>query len=63
MKVKDFNCYQECENTYWGYTEHYDTLTTIILKNQAKPLENMTINIPNLRPRDLDFEEKKILVT
>lgn len=45
MKLKDFNCYQECENTYWGYTEHYDTLTTIILKNQAKPLENMTINI------------------
>ncbi|MGE8018508.1 helix-turn-helix domain-containing protein [Peribacillus frigoritolerans] len=45
MNVKDFNCYQECENTYWGYTEHYDTLTTIILKNQATPLENMTINI------------------
>jgi transcriptional regulator with XRE-family HTH domain len=45
MNVKDFNIYQECENTYWGYTEHYDTLTTIILKNQATPLENITINI------------------
>lgn len=45
MNVKDFKNYQECENTYWGYTEHYDTLTTIILKNQATPLENITINI------------------
>lgn len=45
MNVRDFKDYQECENTYWGYTEHYDTLTTIILKNQATPLENITINI------------------
>ncbi|MGM0890574.1 MAG: helix-turn-helix domain-containing protein [Bacillota bacterium] len=45
MNVKDFNNYQECENTYWGHTEHYDTLTTIILKNQVTPLENITINI------------------
>ncbi|WP_322552628.1 helix-turn-helix transcriptional regulator (plasmid) [Priestia megaterium] len=45
MNVRDFKNYQECENTYWGYTEHYDTLTTIILKNQATPLENITINI------------------
>lgn len=45
MNVKDFKNYQECENTYWGYTEHYDTLTTIVLKNQATPLENITINI------------------
>lgn len=45
MNVKDFKNYYECENTYWGYTEHYDTLTTILLKNQATPLENITINI------------------
>lgn len=45
MNVKDFENYQKCENTYWGYTEHYDTLTTIMLKNQATPLENITINI------------------
>lgn len=30
---------------YWGHTEHYDTLTTLILKNQATPLENLYINI------------------
>lgn len=45
MNVKNFENYQECENTYWGYTEHYDALTTIILKNQATPLENIMINI------------------
>ncbi|WP_346353045.1 helix-turn-helix transcriptional regulator [Azotosporobacter soli] len=45
MNIKDWKHYQECENTYWGYTEHYDTLTTILLKNQATPLENITINI------------------
>lgn len=45
MNVRDFKNYQECENTYWGYTEHYDTLTAIVLKNQATPLENITINI------------------
>ncbi|MBA9084333.1 transcriptional regulator with XRE-family HTH domain [Fontibacillus solani] len=45
MNVNDYINYQICENTYWGYTEHYDTLTTIMLKNQATPLENITINI------------------
>lgn len=45
MNVRSFESYQECENTYWGYTEHYDSITTIILKNQATPIENMTINI------------------
>ncbi|PYE45690.1 helix-turn-helix transcriptional regulator [Paenibacillus barcinonensis] len=45
MNVKDFENYQECENMYWGHTEHYDTLTTLILKNQATPLENLYINI------------------
>ncbi len=45
MNIKDYKHYQECENTYWGYTEHYDTLTAILLKNQATPLENITINI------------------
>lgn len=45
MNVKSFESYQECENTYWGYTEHYDSITTIILKNQATPIENATINI------------------
>lgn len=45
MNVKDFDHYLQCENSYAGYTEHYDTLTTLILTNQATPLEKLTINI------------------
>lgn len=45
MNVRDMNRYQECENTYWGYTEHFDALTSMVLKNQATPIENITINI------------------
>lgn len=45
MNVKDYEEYQNCENTYYGYIEHYDVLTSIILKNQATPVEQITINI------------------
>lgn len=45
MNVRDFDQYWQCENSYSGYTEHYDTLTTLILTNQATPLEKLTINI------------------
>lgn len=45
MNVKDYDNYQDCENTYMGYIEHYDVLTSIILKNQATPVEQITINI------------------
>lgn len=45
MNVKNFENYQDCENTYIGYTEHYDALTTMILKNQSTPIENITLNI------------------
>lgn len=45
MNVKNDNYYQDCENTYCGYIEHHDVLTSIILKNQATPLEQITINI------------------
>jgi transcriptional regulator with XRE-family HTH domain len=45
MNVKDYDHYQDCENTYIGYTSHYDTLTSMILKNQSTPIENITINI------------------
>lgn len=45
MNVKDYDNYQDCENTYWGYIEHHDVLTSIILKNQATSLEQITINI------------------
>lgn len=45
MNVKDFEHYLQCENSYSGYTVHYDTLTTLILTNQATPLEKLTIHI------------------
>ncbi|MDY4575941.1 MAG: helix-turn-helix transcriptional regulator [Intestinibacter sp.] len=45
MNVKDFDNYQNCENTYYGFTKHYDTLTSMILQNQATPLEQISINI------------------
>jgi len=45
MNIKNYDHYQECENTYIGYTSHYDTLTSMSLKNQSTPIENITINI------------------
>lgn len=26
MNFKDYDNYHTCENTYWGYMEHYDAL-------------------------------------
>ncbi|MBP1744540.1 MAG: helix-turn-helix protein [Firmicutes bacterium] len=45
MNVKNYKNYEDCENTYWGYTEHYDVLTTMTLINQATPVEKIMINI------------------
>ena len=45
MNIKDFNNYQNCENTYWGYIEHFDALTNIIMRNNDTPMEQITINI------------------
>jgi transcriptional regulator with XRE-family HTH domain len=45
MNIQDFEHYQSCENTYIGYTEHYDTITRMSLRNQATPIEVFTINI------------------
>jgi len=45
MNVKSYDNYIECENTYWGYIEHYDVLTTFVLRNQATPVERIIINI------------------
>lgn len=45
MNFKDFNNYQNCENTYWGYIEHYDALTNILMKNQDTPMEQVTASI------------------
>lgn len=45
MNVKDYTDYQNCENTYSGFTKHYDILTHITLYNQSTQLETMSINI------------------
>jgi hypothetical protein len=45
MNIDSYENYQKCENTYRGYIEHYDALTNIILRNQATPMEQFTINM------------------
>ncbi len=45
MNFKDYENYQNCENTYWGYIEHYDALTNILMKNQDTPMEQVTASI------------------
>ena len=36
---RDYDSYQNCETTYWGYMEHYDAVTNVILTNQDSPME------------------------
>lgn len=45
MNFKDFKNYQNCENTYWGYIEHYDAMTYISLTNQDTPMEKASVQI------------------
>lgn len=45
MNVKDYTNYQNCENTYWGYIEHFDALTNIDMRNQDTSMEQIKINI------------------
>ena len=45
MNFTDFNRYQNCENTYWGYIEHYDAVTNIVLTNQDHPMEKASVQI------------------
>jgi transcriptional regulator with XRE-family HTH domain len=45
MNIRDFENYLICENTYFGVTEHYDTLSKMILTNQATPIESITISM------------------
>ncbi|MFZ5967464.1 MAG: helix-turn-helix domain-containing protein [Bacillota bacterium] len=45
MNFKDYDHYQNCENTYWGYIEHYDALTNIIMRNKDTSMEQITISI------------------
>ncbi len=45
MNFSDYDRYQVCENTYWGYIEHYDALTNIQLTNQDSPMEKASVQI------------------
>jgi transcriptional regulator with XRE-family HTH domain len=45
MNIDTYDGYQNCENTYWGYLIHYDSLSTMILHNQDTRTEQITINM------------------
>lgn len=45
MNFEDFDNYKKCENTYWGYIEHYDAVTNIALTNQDMPMEKASAQI------------------
>lgn len=45
MNFEDYNNYQNCENTYAGYIEHYDAMTNIFMTNLNTPMEKVTVSI------------------
>lgn len=45
MNFRNYENYQKCENTYWGYIEHYDAITNIMLTNQDMPMEKASVKI------------------
>ena len=45
MNFRDYDNYQKCENTYFGYIEHYDDVTNIQLSNRDMPMEKASIKI------------------
>ena len=45
MNFRDYENYQRCENTYWGYIEHFDAITNIQLTNQDMPMEKASVKI------------------
>ncbi len=45
MNIKDYHNYQDCEHTYFGFLQNYDVLSNIIVKNQATPIEQLTISV------------------
>lgn len=45
MNFANYEYYQNCENTYWGYIEHYDAVTNIQLTNQDTPMEKASVQI------------------
>lgn len=45
MNYTDLNCYQQAENTYWGYIEHFDALSHMELIHQSNPMEKASIQV------------------
>lgn len=45
MNYSDHNNYQQAENTYWGYIEHFDALSLIELTHQDTQTEKASIQI------------------
>lgn len=45
MNFQSYESYQNCENTYWGYMEHYDALTSIQLTNRDTPMEKAGVQV------------------
>ena len=55
MNYFDPDCYQRCETTYYGYIEHYDAVTNIMLTNKDNSMEKARAHI---LASYLDSEEK-----
>lgn len=45
MNFDSYEEYQNCENTYWGYIEHFDAVTNMILTNQDSPMEKASVQV------------------
>ena len=45
MNFHNYDTYQNCENTYLGYIEHFDAITNIMLTNQDSPIEKASVQI------------------
>lgn len=45
MNFADYNQYQDCENTFWGFMEHFDAVTNIALTNKDYPMETASVKI------------------
>jgi transcriptional regulator with XRE-family HTH domain len=45
MNIKSYDSYQDCENTYWGYIQHFDAMSRITLTNKDTPMEKAIIQV------------------
>lgn len=45
MNIENYEHYQNCENTYFGFLHHYDSLSKLTLTNRDNPMEQVTITV------------------